>query len=234
MKCRRTKELSDLDIIFISYKESNADKNWIELKSRFPRAKRVHGVKGILEAHGQAAEKSQTSFFFVVDGDNRIKPDFQFVTPEVHLSEDTLYVWRCYNPINDLVYGYGAIKLYNKTLLKQRHQSKYVDLATTVTEKYHIIHEVASETHFNSSPEEAWRGGFRECAKLAAETIRGQKSDETKNRLNQWCEKKNSVRHADWVLRGAQQGRAFGEKYSDQLHFINDFTWLEEEFQKNV
>jgi len=35
------------DIIFISYNEPNADKNWLALKSRFPMAKRVHGIKGI-------------------------------------------------------------------------------------------------------------------------------------------------------------------------------------------
>ena len=33
------------DIVFISYNESNADKNYAVLKSRFSMAKRVHGVK---------------------------------------------------------------------------------------------------------------------------------------------------------------------------------------------
>lgn len=45
------------DIVFISYNEPNAEKNWESLKQRFPSAKRVDGVKGIHEAHKKAAKK---------------------------------------------------------------------------------------------------------------------------------------------------------------------------------
>ena len=39
------------DIVFISYQEPNADENYNKLLKRFPLAKRVHGVKGIHQAH---------------------------------------------------------------------------------------------------------------------------------------------------------------------------------------
>ena len=45
------------DIVFISYQEPNADENYDKLKERFPLAKRVHGVKGIHQAHIEAAKK---------------------------------------------------------------------------------------------------------------------------------------------------------------------------------
>ena len=48
------------DMVFISYQEPNADENWDKLKSRFPLARRVHGVKGIHQAHIEAAKKSHT------------------------------------------------------------------------------------------------------------------------------------------------------------------------------
>ncbi len=51
------------DIVFISYKELNADENWEVLKSRFPTAKRIHGVKGIHQAHIAAAKKCFTKMF---------------------------------------------------------------------------------------------------------------------------------------------------------------------------
>lgn len=222
--------LQNLDIIFISYRESNSDKNWLELKKRFPRAKRVHGVAGILEAHQMAAEKSETDFFFVVDGDNRIRPEFEFVPPQ-NLKKDTLYVWRCYNPVNELVYGYGAIKLYNKELLLKR-KAQYVDLATTVSEKYHIIHEIASETYFHSTSLEAWRGAFRECAKLSSQIKRKGSDPESEQRLEAWCNKQNAFEHAQWVKRGAQAGRSFGESSSSDLSLINDFQKLGEEFAR--
>ena len=43
------------DVVFISYQEPNAEENWQALKQRVPVAKRVHGVKGIHNAHVKAA-----------------------------------------------------------------------------------------------------------------------------------------------------------------------------------
>jgi len=48
------------DIIFISYDEPTADKNYSLLKERFPMTKRMHGVKGIHQAHIKAAKKCFT------------------------------------------------------------------------------------------------------------------------------------------------------------------------------
>ena len=64
------------DIIFVSYNEPNADKNYAALKSRFPTAKRVDGVKGIHQAHIAAAKKAFTKMFWVVDGDAEILDSF--------------------------------------------------------------------------------------------------------------------------------------------------------------
>jgi hypothetical protein len=57
------------DIVFISYNEVQADTNWNSLKSRFPYAKRVHGVKGIHQAHVAAANKAFTDMIWIVDAD---------------------------------------------------------------------------------------------------------------------------------------------------------------------
>ena len=47
------------DIFFISYQEPNADVNFAILQDRFPIAQRVHGVKGIHQAHKEAAKKAR-------------------------------------------------------------------------------------------------------------------------------------------------------------------------------
>ena len=224
-----------LDIIFISFDESNSDKNWVELITRFPRAKRVHGIKGIGQAHQLATQKSETHFFFVVDGDNRIRSDFHFETPKFTLQEDTIYVWRCLNPMNSLVYGYGAVKLYNKSLLlKNKDKDVFVDLATSTTKKYQILDQIASETHFFHTPEEAWRGAFRECAKLASQKIRGQKSKETEIRLEKWCQvADNDKPNREWVLKGSHQGQEFGLNSPEKITLINDYHWLHTKFLEN-
>ncbi len=223
-----------LDIIFISYSESNADKNWLELKRRFPRAKRVHGVKGIREAHMRAAEKAETTFFFVVDGDNRINKDFRFERPAVGLREEALYVYRCYNPVNDLVYGYGAIKIYNKSLLQPGQDKQYTDFATRITQDYVIIDEVASSTHFFHTSEEAWRGAFREAYKLSSQCIDRQNTQQTLDRLVQWCESSNEVTNAAWVLLGARQGRDLASQTSSRDLDINNFDQLQVFFNEHA
>ncbi len=223
---------SELDILFISFDESNADKNWLELKRRFPRARRVHGVKGIDKAHKQAASKSATEFFFVVDGDNRILPTFSFVPPADPLDPEALYVYRCRNPLTKLTYGYGAVKIYNKKLLSQAHDSDFIDFATTMTAKYKIIHETASETYFFNSPEEAWRGAFRECFKLAGSLIHRQKQNETEERLNKWCNFESPIRYSEWARLGANQARDLATSPQAGQCKINDFQWLQGYFNE--
>ena len=53
-----TSRITDLDFVYISYKEPNKEQNWADLKSKVPWAKRVDGVKGFDSAHKAAAEKA--------------------------------------------------------------------------------------------------------------------------------------------------------------------------------
>ena len=41
----------DCDIVFLSYDEPNAEKNYADLLTKVPYAKRVHGVEGSDAAH---------------------------------------------------------------------------------------------------------------------------------------------------------------------------------------
>ena len=66
----------DYDIIYLSYDEPNAEKNYADLCKKIPWAKRVHGVKGSDAAHKACAELSESDRFITVDGDNIINPDF--------------------------------------------------------------------------------------------------------------------------------------------------------------
>ena len=221
------------DIIFISYLESNADKNWLQLKERFPRAKRVHGVAGILEAHQEAARRSNTDFFFTIDGDNQILPSFSFQNIHPSLCQDSLYVWRCRNPVNGLTYGYGAVKLYNKSIIGRMTELKESDLATTAFRHYQIIDEVASETHFHCTPKEAWRGAFRECAKLTQQLQNNPRDKQTQERLHIWCHHSSDHNNGQWVIRGANSGKAFASNINTGqsiAKFINNFEWLEMKF----
>ena len=66
------------DVIFMSYNEKDADKHYELLKKRVPNAKRVNGVKGILNAYNACREIAETPYYFIVEGDSIVCKDFNF------------------------------------------------------------------------------------------------------------------------------------------------------------
>ena len=219
------------DIVFISYDEPSADANYAALKTKFPMAKRVNGVKGIHQAHITAAKKCFTKMFWIVDADAIIMDDFNFdyVVPDHQL--DHVHVWRSQNPVNDLVYGYGGVKLFPRKLTIVMDTSK-PDMTTSISPHFIAVEEVANITAFNTNPFEAWRSAFRECAKLSSKTILRQNDEETENRLNIWCTKGGERRCGDFAIAGANAGREFGISNMADLNLINNFEWLHEQFSK--
>ena len=96
---------TEYDIVFISYNEINANTNYEKLLERFPRAKRIHGVQGIYKAHIEAAKLCSSDYFWVVDGDSEIVPEFNFDYVVPFYDYEKVRVWRSINPVNDLIYG---------------------------------------------------------------------------------------------------------------------------------
>jgi len=222
------------DIVFISYNEPNAEKNWQALKQRFANAKRVDGVRGISEAHKAAAKKSLTKMFWVVDADAVILEDFNFTIHPAfrEIREDTVYVYRSQNPVNGLIYGYGGVKLLPKKLTKLIAADS-CDVTTSISSNFMPMPELSNITEFNTDSFSAWRSGFRECAKLASKTIDRQNDKETERRLDTWCNVGTTISFGIDAIRGAKEGRNFGEQNKDnlqELSKINDFDWLKEKF----
>ena len=221
------------DIVFISYNEPSADANYAALKARFPMAKRVHGVKGIHQAHIKAAKKCFTKMFWIVDADAIILDDFNFdyVVPDHQL--DHVHVWRSQNPINNLVYGYGGVKLFPRKLTIDMDTSK-PDMTTSISEHFIAVEQVANITAFNTDPFNTWKSAFRECAKLSSKTILRQNDEETESRLNTWCTKGIEGCYSDYAIAGAIAGREFGISNRDDISLINNFEWLHEQFSKHT
>jgi hypothetical protein len=224
------------DIIFISYQEPYADINWEKLKSKFPTAKRVHGVKGIHQAHIQAAKLCFTKMFWVVDADAEIVEDFKFdyVVPEWDL--ETVHVWRSINPVNNLVYGYGGVKLLPRKLTINMDTSK-TDMTTSISTLFKAMPEISNVTAFNTDPFNTWKSAFRECVKLSSKTIDRQDDTETQLRLEAWCTLNESAPYGKYAHLGAIAGKYFGlfwQNAPSELAKINDFEWLNEQFSKNT
>ena len=220
------------DIIFISYNETNADQNFLNLRSRFPLAKRVNGVTGIHQAHVAAAKRSFTKMFWVVDGDADILPTFNFSHQVSEYDADCVHVWRSINPINGLEYGYGGVKLLPKKLTLTLDVNS-VDMTTSISPQFKIMDEVSNITAFNTDAFSTWRSAFRECVKLGSKVISRQDYQETADRLNAWTTYYPGKRFADEAVNGAMCGKEYGRKNaanSAALSLINDFNWLQEQF----
>jgi hypothetical protein len=222
------------DIIFISYKEPNAEDNWQLLKSRFSLAKRVKDVTGIHQAHVAAAKKSMTNMFWVVDGDAQIVDDFNFDYEVDDWSKDCVHVFKSQNPINGLTYGYGGVKLLPKKLTMNMDITT-VDMTTSISEKFKSVPILSNITAFNTDTFNTWKSAFRECVKLSSKVIDGQIDADTQDRLEIWCTKGQNQDYGHWALLGAQAGRKYGCANAgnpEMLLKINDWKWLKDEFEK--
>ena len=212
------------DIIFISYNEADANKNFSRLKERFPLAKHVSGVKGIHQAHIAAAKRSFTPMFWVVDADAIVLDTFNFdykVTKEEH---DIVHVWRSRNPVNGLEYGYGGVKLLPKKLTIDMDVTS-TDMTMNIGTRFKAMEEISNITAFNTDPFSTWRSAFRECCKLAVTN-----NQESLSRLHQWCTINDAVPYGYYAYLGALAGQSYGQKNAsnkEALDKINDFNWLE-------
>ena len=227
-------KLKSYDIVFISYNEPTADENYRKLLERFPRAKRIHGVKGIHQAHIEAAKLVDTCMLWVVDGDAEIVDDFNFDHEVSTYEKDIVHVWRSKNPINDLVYGYGGVKLLPTDLTLNMDTFK-PDMTTSISNKFKAVKTVSNITAFNTDPFNTWKSAFRECCKLSSKIIDRQKDEETLHRLDIWCTVGIGRPFGDVAIAGAKAGSEYGSANQGNLEAlkkINDFDWLQRKFDE--
>ena len=223
------------DVIMLSYQEKLADEHYAKLLERVPHAKRVHGVKGIFNAHQAAANLADTRMFYVIDADALLLEEFNFEYSPSIWDEDTVHTWKSKNPVNDLIYGYGGLKLFPTQLLRDATDWR-IDFTTSVSEKFKPMPTPANYTAFNTDPFNTWKSAFRECTKLASSIIHNSKQDEDDERLEAWCTKGADRDFGKYAIAGANAGRAWGTKHADNdemLGMINDFAWLEEKFEED-
>jgi len=213
----------DYDIIYLSYDEPNAEKNYADLCSKVPWAKRVHGVKGSDAAHKACAELSETERFITVDGDNRIREDFlnQEIDFNEHMDlENAVISWCGRNEINGLRYGNGGLKCWPKqyVLRMRTHENADPNNAHAQVDfcwdaHYIQMNSTYSDVYNNETPAQAWRAGFREGVKLA--TDRGVRiaKEEFKNNhwrclhwLYIWSMVGSDVTNGLWAIYGAREG----------------------------
>jgi hypothetical protein len=220
------------DIFFISYNEPQADENWKVLNAKFPFTYRIDGVKGIHQAHIKAAQKSATNMLWIVDADAVIVEDFDFsYVPKID-KQKTVHVYKSINPINGMTYGYGGVKLLPRQLTIDMNTNT-TDMTTSISKDLIVMDEISNITKFNVDAFSTWKSAFRECVKLSSKIIDRQDSKETQQRLEAWLHPIPDAQFRHEAKLGAEQGKAYGEKYAhspNDLKRINNFQWLKDKF----
>jgi hypothetical protein len=166
--------------------------------------------------------------FWIVDADAEIVDNFEFNFTVSEYNRDQVYVWKSKNPINDLEYGYGGVKLFPKKLALEMNINS-VDMTTSISKKFNVVDEISNITSFNTDPFSTWKSAFRECVKLSSKLIDGQIDDETSHRLDIWCSVGADKEYGLFSIAGAIAGRSYGQLHKnnvDALRMINDFDWL--------
>lgn len=220
------------DVFFISYDEPNAEENFKRLQEKRPDAKRIQGIRGIFNAHKEAAKKSSTDMFYVVDGDAYLYDDFNFDLKVIVNNRKKTYIWHSYNPVNGLEYGYGGVKLFPKDKFLG-DVTPILDVATSIG-PIEVVPNLSCETRFNTSAFNAWKSGFREVVKIGSRKIRNQKSEESNKRIETWTSQMiEGVQYGQDCINGSIAGIKFlyeNRDYPEDLDKINDYEWLKNKF----
>ena len=213
-------KIKDVDIIFLSYDEPNAEENWTDLKNKIPWAKGVHGVEGSDAAHKACADLSDTKHFVTVDGDTIVDPKFMHVEldyEKLGVDDDYQFSWCGKVNINGLMYGNGSLKMWTKDFVQNMKTHENTDgsddtqIEFCYFDNYYQLNENFSTSIINSTPAQAWRAGFREGVKMSLNRgapVKNLKEIWWQNyhRLLVWMNVGADVKNGLYCLLGAREG----------------------------
>jgi len=224
----------NFDIFFISFNESDQEKNWLRVLELHPSAVRLHGIKGIDKVHLLANNVSKTEYFWTVDGDNWLTSELQWYdTIEVDL-----LMFNALDPITDQPTNLGGVKLWKKDSIINTNMEKG-DFCLNATKTKAVINDYFSYTNYNTSSYDAWKTSFRHCVKLLSVIFKSRPhASNISNYITHWSSCKDlddGKNNASWAYRGFVDAEDFVNNCNDdyqQLLLINDYSWLKAKFNK--
>lgn len=205
--------MTTYDIFHLSYDEPFAEKTYSHLRKLVHGVLQVKGIKGVFNAHKVCAERAFTKLFWVIDADSWIT-DPSIFELEFPSHNEFVHIWYNMNTSIGQQYGWGGVKLLPRAkLLNYESDTLPVDVSTSLGDmKIHT--DIVSKSIFNTDTFMAWRGAFRESAKLFY--------NKNYYHLELWM---NPVDENEFVADGARRGKEFIE-YGGDVNKINDYDFL--------
>jgi len=226
-----------MDIVYISYDEPEAEKNWQVLQNLTEglpnRVTRVHGVQGMENALKAAAEISNTPWVYNVFAKTKLHTNFDFSFVPDYMQSPKHYIFNCKNASNGLEYGHMGVIMYNCNMVINSPPYEELGLDYTVSFPVEVVPVLSCHGNFATSAYHAWRTAFRESAKLAYFNSQ-EPTMENQYRLDVWTSHAEGD-YAEWVLNGAKDGVEFFKESNGSLDYLKQsfrWEWLRERFAK--
>jgi hypothetical protein len=237
----------EFDTVFISYDEPNAEKNYADLLTKVPWAKRVHGVKGSDAAHKVAAEQSETEWLVTVDADNIVDSSFFDMDLDMSNEKIRVYGWCGVNSVNGLRYGNGGLKIWHRDFIlnmktHEAAESPQAQVDFCWEDGYKNHPKSFSQSVINCTPYQAWRAGFREGVKMTLKD--GVKVPPTEikqqiwwhniHRLKMWSTVGAHVENGKYAILGARMGTYMTNCTDWNYIDVRDFEILKQIYDEKV
>lgn len=233
--------ISELDIVMLTFDEPNKEHRWAALQQLAPWAKRVDGVVGFDSAHKAAANCSDTEYVITIDGDNELHPAFLDLQLTVQDSlVNSVLSFNSYNPLNGLTYGNGGVKIWPKQyILDMRTHENSPDSTGAAsldfcwTNTYVQLNNVYSTTHINTTPLQAFRAGFREGCKMTLdcgnvveriETVADKMYPANLTRMMIWGSVGQDVKNGAAAILGTRLGVWYTNICGGDLTVVRDYS----------
>ena len=242
--------ITSFDIVFLSYDEPNADKNYANLLEKAPWAKRVHGVKGFDAAHKAAARAAETDRFITIDADNIVRDEFFSLELDMDkVGRHDVISWAGKNVVNGLVYGNGGIKMWPKHVVEQMKTHEAAEDAKAQVDfcwdiYYYQMNNIYSDVYNNASCYQAFRAGFREGVKLLLEggqtvdprRLKERVHDRNYKRMLVWSSVGADVENGLWAMYGTRIGAYMANIAKDEFDFvmIRDYDWCDGFWEQSI
>jgi len=217
---------ANLDIVFISNGEPNAEQNFKRL-NLLPNAKanrlvRVDNINRRAAAYHAAARASTTPWFFAVFAKLQVDIDFDWTWQPDRMQQAKHYIFHALNPVTGLEYGHQAMIAYNKQLVLD---NPGVGLDFTLDSPHEVVPILSGIAHYNTSPWSAWRTAFREALKLRASLP----DIENEYRLSKWLDVNSDEADPQWSRLGAEDAVEYYDEVQgnfDALKLSYEWKWL--------
>jgi hypothetical protein len=220
-------ESKSLDIVFFSNGEPNADENYDQIlkivsdQSLSNRVVRVKDVVGRVASQHAAANVSNTSWYFLVNGKLKVNPKFDFSWQPDRLQRSKHYIFMATNPVNHLEYGHQAIVANNKrlTLLTDVR-----GLDFTMDSAHEVVDMNSGVAIYNTDSWTTWRTAFRECIKLKHYSVVND-NQQNLDRLNTWLTVGDG-KNGQWSTGGAYDAMEYYESVNGELsELMKSYDW---------